>query len=415
MRDRSRSRSASPAPARYDPKKERRRPTWFDIQPVGGAPPPVDSLPGAIQVVTNALAGSSAAAGASNQQATRHARRIYIGGLPPHALEDQIATFFSNALAAVGGTTAGPGPCVINVYINQEKKFAFAELRTVEETSNAMALDGVMFEGVAVRVRRPADYNAAAAAQLGPSDPNPNLNLAAIALDKPKPKAGPGADAAGPQGSAFQEDPNRLFVGGLPYYLSEDECKELLGTFGAIKYFYLIRDRATGSSKGYAFIIYEDPGVIEAAIAGLNGMKLGDRSISVRRADPQKTARPVSVTNAEDGTQRAMFTAVKPKVVRLINAVTVEELADDDDYEDILEDMREEASRFGKVDAVHVPRPSGGANSEDPPGVGLVLIEFADSESAMNARNALHNRKFDNRTVEATLMTQEDYESKNWR
>ena len=53
---------------------------------------------------------------------------------------------------------------------------------TVEETSNAMALDGIMFEGVSVRVRRPNDYNPAAAAALGPSVPNPALNLAAIGL-----------------------------------------------------------------------------------------------------------------------------------------------------------------------------------------------------------------------------------------
>jgi hypothetical protein len=52
----------------------------------------------------------------------------------------------------------------------------------VEETSNAMALDGIMFEGVSVRVRRPNDYNPAAAAALGPSVPNPNLNLSAIGL-----------------------------------------------------------------------------------------------------------------------------------------------------------------------------------------------------------------------------------------
>ena len=45
------------------------------------------------------------------------------------------------------------GPCVVNVYINYEKKFAFVEFRTVEETSNAMALDGIMFEGVSVRLR----------------------------------------------------------------------------------------------------------------------------------------------------------------------------------------------------------------------------------------------------------------------
>ena len=45
-----------------------------------------------------------------------------------------------------------------------------------------MALDGIMFEGVSVRVRRPNDYNPVAAASLGPSTPNPNLNLAAIGL-----------------------------------------------------------------------------------------------------------------------------------------------------------------------------------------------------------------------------------------
>eukprot|EP00889_Picochlorum_renovo_P007025 jgi/Picre1/34055/NNA_001530.t1 len=179
---------------------------------------PAIRFTGGSQVIPDNLPASMANAaqtGAANQQATRHARRIYIGGLPPHAKEDSIATFFSNALAAVGGTTAGPGPCVINVYINYEKKFAFAELRTVEEASNAMALDGVMFEGVTVRVRRPADYDPVAAAKLGPSAPNPNLNLAAIALDKTKAQV-----AVAPQSNPFSDDPDRLFVGGLPYYLS---------------------------------------------------------------------------------------------------------------------------------------------------------------------------------------------------
>lgn len=50
-----------------------------------------------------------------SQQATRHARRVYVGGLPPTANEQNIALFFSNALAAVGGTTAGPGKIIIFV------------------------------------------------------------------------------------------------------------------------------------------------------------------------------------------------------------------------------------------------------------------------------------------------------------
>lgn len=52
-------------------------------------------------------------AAAPSQQATRHARRIYVGGLPPTSNEQNIATFFSNALAAVGGTTAGPGQILL--------------------------------------------------------------------------------------------------------------------------------------------------------------------------------------------------------------------------------------------------------------------------------------------------------------
>ena len=44
-----------------------------------------------------------------SQQATRHARRVYVGGLPPTANEQNIATFMSNALAAIGGQTAGVG------------------------------------------------------------------------------------------------------------------------------------------------------------------------------------------------------------------------------------------------------------------------------------------------------------------
>ncbi|PHT77934.1 hypothetical protein T459_15986 [Capsicum annuum] len=56
-------------------------------------------------------------------------------------------------------------------------------MRFVEEASNAMALDGIIFEGTQViKVRRPTGYNPSLAATLGPSQPNPNLNLAAAGV-----------------------------------------------------------------------------------------------------------------------------------------------------------------------------------------------------------------------------------------
>lgn len=108
-----------------------------------------------------------------------------------------------------------------------------------------MALDGIMFEGVSVRIRRPNDYNPAAAVGLGPSTPNPSLNLAAIGL------GGSTGGGGGGGAAASSADANeRIFVGGLPYYLTEEQCRELLGSFGVIKTFDLVKDRETGGSKG---------------------------------------------------------------------------------------------------------------------------------------------------------------------
>ena len=430
-RRRSRSRSKSPATTGYDPNAKRRRPTWFDIMPVGGVPPPISDLPGAVQVTpivpTGPASGAGYAAGGPNQQATRHARRIYVGGLPPSAHEESIASFFSNALAAVGGTTAGPGPCVVNVYINQEKKFAFAEMRTVEEASNAMALDGIMFEGVTVRIRRPADYNPTAAAALGPGAPNPNLNLAAIGMDRAQ--AQPAAPAGGPpmppMGTTTQMLPvdaanpgsERIFVGGLPYYLKEPECRELLGSFGQIRAFDLIKDRVTGDSKGYGFVVYDDPSAADVAIAGLHGMKMGDRTLTVRIAEGhQRTAQPVmpAMTMPDGGYQPAMFTAAAPRVVKLVDALKIEELNDDEEYQEIMEDMTEEMSKFGKVIAVHIPRPSKEEGALPPPGLGRVIAEFEDPSVALAARNALHGRKFGGSTVQASLVTEEDFKAGKW-
>lgn len=73
-------------------------------------------------------------------------------------------------------------------------------------------------------------------------------------------------------------------MGGLPYHLNEDGCRELLSSFGALKSFDLVKDRETGNSKGYGFVVYMDPSVTDITCAGLNGLRMGDRTLTVRRA-----------------------------------------------------------------------------------------------------------------------------------
>jgi len=162
--------------------------------------------------------------------------------------------------------------------MNREQRFALVEFRLTEEASNAMALDGILFEGVPVKVRRPTDYYLSLAAALGPSQPSRKLNLAAVGL------------TAGSDGGGL-EDPDRIFVGGLPYFYSEAQVRELLESFGPLRGFDLVKDRETGNSKGYAFCVYLNTNVTDIACAVLNGTKMEDKTLTVRRAN-QSASQP---------------------------------------------------------------------------------------------------------------------------
>lgn len=339
---------------------------------------------------------------AMTQQATRHARRVYVGGLPPTANEQSVATFFSQVMAVIGGNTAGPGDAVVNVYINHEKKFAFVEMRSVEEASNAMALDGIIFEGTPVKVRRPTDYNPSLAAALGPSQPNPNLNLGAVGLT--------------PGSAGGLEGPDRIFVGGLPYYLTETQIRELLESFGPLRGFDLVKDRETGNSKGYAFCVYQDLSVTDIACAALNGIKMGDKTLTVRRANqgtiqprPEQESILLHAQQQVALQKQLMFQpgTLPTKVVCLTQVVSPDELGDDDEYVDILEDMKTEGSKYGNLVNVVIPRPSPNADIDS--GVGKVFLEYADPEGSVKAKMGLNGRKFGGNQVVAVFYPEEKF------
>ncbi|KAJ0502397.1 putative RNA recognition motif domain, U2 snRNP auxilliary factor, large subunit, splicing factor [Helianthus annuus] len=425
---RHRSRSPSPDRSRESSRSrsKSKRTSGFDM-----APPTAATLPSAVGQVADAPQpmpgmfqnmfpfGTAQLGGlplmpaqAMTQQATRHARRVYVGGLPPLANEQTIATFFSHIMTAIGGNSAGPGDAVVNVYINHEKKFAFVEMRTVEEASNAMALDGIIFEGVSVRVRRPTDYNPSLAATLGPSQPNPNLNLAAAGLT--------------PGGIGGAEGPDRIFVGGLPYYFTEVQIRELLESFGPLRGFDLVKDRDTGNSKGYGFCVYEDQAATDVACAALNGLKMGDKTLTVRRATisgQMKSEQETMLAQAQQhiamqkmALQVGGFNLpgmprgpdeVPTKILCLTEVISADELMDDGEYEEILEDMREEGRKFGDLTNVVIPRPD--PNGEQVDGLGKVFLEYGDPSDCAKAKDSLGGRKFGGNVVTAVYYPEDKY------
>ncbi|KAJ0229302.1 RNA recognition motif domain-containing protein [Hirschfeldia incana] len=411
-RSRSRSRSKSKRVSGFDmapPASAMLAATAVAAAGAGQVPsmPATTNIPGMFPNMLSMVPGQQMGAlpllpmQAMTQQATRHARRVYVGGLPPTANEQSVATFFSQVMSAIGGNTAGPGDAVVNVYINHEKKFAFVEMRSVEEASNAMALDGIILEGVPVKVRRPTDYNPALAAALGPSQPNPSLNLAAVGL------------SSGSTGGL--EGPDRIFVGGLPYYFTEEQIRELLESFGPLRGFNLVKDRETGNSKGYAFCVFQDPSVTDIACVALNGIKMGDKTLTVRRAvqgviQPKPEQEEVLLhAQQQIALQRIMLQpgGTPTKIVCLTQVVTADDLGDDEEYEDIMEDMRQEGGKFGNLVNVVIPRPN--PDHDPTPGVGKVFLEYADVDGAAKARSGMNGRKFGGNQVVAVYYPENKY------
>ena len=58
--------------------------------------------------------------------------------------------------------------------------------------------------------------------------------------------------------TTVSDGPNKIFVGGLPYTLTDDNVKELLSVFGPLKSFHMVRDPGMTTSKGYGFCEFQE-------------------------------------------------------------------------------------------------------------------------------------------------------------
>ena len=75
-----------------------------------------------------------------------------------------------------------------------------------------------------------------------------------------------------------------IYVGNLPPDATEDELRQEFAAFGQVASVAIIKDKYSGQSRGFAFV--EMPKVSEgqAAVAGLKGKILRERTIEVNEA-----------------------------------------------------------------------------------------------------------------------------------
>lgn len=78
----------------------------------------------------------------------------------------------------------------------------------------------------------------------------------------------------------------KLYVGNLPFEATEAELKTLFESAGQVSTINIIRDRATGQGRGFAFVEMSDAESARRAISELDKHQYGGRSLTVNEARP---------------------------------------------------------------------------------------------------------------------------------
>jgi cold-inducible RNA-binding protein len=78
----------------------------------------------------------------------------------------------------------------------------------------------------------------------------------------------------------------KLYVGNLPYETTEADLQALFESTGPVSTINIVRDRATGQARGFAFVEMNDAEGARRAIAELNTHQYGGRALTVNEAKP---------------------------------------------------------------------------------------------------------------------------------
>ena len=85
---------------------------------------------------------------------------------------------------------------------------------------------------------------------------------------------------------------SKLFVGNLSYSTTDDRIREVFEQYGEVLSATVVRDRATGQSRGFGFVEYGAESAAQSAMETLNGTDLDGRSITVNVARERERGGP---------------------------------------------------------------------------------------------------------------------------
>jgi splicing factor U2AF subunit len=378
--------------------------------------------------------------------ASKPHREVYVGNLPPGITVPQLAEFLNTALRQIGAIPP-PGEsssytAVITAWISPDGHYGFVELRTMEQANIALQqLNGIQVGIHQLKLGRPKGYN-----------PNSNITSVAVPMSSTSlPLGAPlgasvaagvgGIGAANPllaglgllQGGANPDlqQSRVVMVANLPVLITEAQIVDLFGSFGSFKAFNLIPvPLSSGSAGATQSAVFEYDStvsldIIDSVISGMNGLDLGGNKITVSRVPlssaaillkPKAASTETATFNSvpaqavDNSTQKPVHAAfleeeqlkshlLSPtRVLRLSNMTNPEEdFADEQLYQELIEDVESECNKYGAVQRVVIPRELTPAH----PAYGVIFVSFAQASGAQAARDKIQGRKFNGQVVQA--------------
>ena len=352
-------------------------------------------------------------------------RKLIVNGIPKAKTAKDVVDEFTGAVLSATGHAQAVGifPVVSCQFLTAvgATRNAMVEFRTPTAANVALSV----FKSY--KIKRPRDF---------PSDADPNgypedqlLSVSLEAIGGPSVGAAESPDAALAVTGSDLTTSTRLSVFGLPGNLFSDQIvKDLFSQFGKVRSVQFVKDPVTSLVKSgtTGHVEYEDLADAMMAELALNGFPCGNSVVKVQRVEAVKTtaaaaAGPALRRAAPAASVASSVTAkilsnptlaaqikqgreigCRPSlVVQLLNAVYPEDLADDGDYNDIVKEVKEEASRFGHVESIRIPRTGFG--------VGKIFVQFTDLTTARRCQQDMNGRSFDGRVVCAAFYPVDRY------
>ena len=80
----------------------------------------------------------------------------------------------------------------------------------------------------------------------------------------------------------------KLYVGNLPFTVGDADLQSLFSQAGTVTSAQVIKDRASGRSKGFGFVEMSSPDEAQGAITMFHGKDFMNRALTVNEARPRE-------------------------------------------------------------------------------------------------------------------------------